>query len=211
MRRPSSNAITLPFGSADPPYSLANRHKGTDFGHAPDITIYAPEAGQVRLVPNNGNDGNGVYMSVGDRFHGLLHTSKYLVANGQQVAEGQPVAIMGETGFAQGVHLHWALKVNNQFVDPMSYVTKEANMPTLVNDGITELIFVSVLHRHPVQADLDAWRGRNLVDFINELYHSQEWAGQDHYLKSPPPSQSTAQAFYYKVKSLLGGGSPPSA
>lgn len=56
------------------------------------------------------------------RFHGLLHTSEYIVSDKQSVVEGQPVAIMGATGYAIGVHLHWAVKENGQFIDPLTLV-----------------------------------------------------------------------------------------
>lgn len=121
MRAPSSNSITLQFGSADPPYSEANRHKGTDFAHLPDNIIYAPCSGKVTQVPNNGADGNGTYMyDPQGRFHGMLHASRYLVPNGAQVSEGQQIAVMGDTGNAQGVHLHWCVKENNVFINPLS-------------------------------------------------------------------------------------------
>lgn len=123
MKAPSTSPITLPFGSSDPPYSSTNRHKGTDFAHIPDNVIYAPFAGKVTQIPLNGNDGNGTYMTDSSgRYHGLLHASKYLVPNGSQVNEGQPIAVMGETGLAFGVHLHWAVKENGQFIDPMSLI-----------------------------------------------------------------------------------------
>lgn len=130
MIRPSNNPVTLGFGATTSPYTAANPHKGVDFGWIDSSghenkTIIMPEDGTVSLVPNNGNDGNGVYFTVGNRMHGLLHTSQYLVGNGAFVKQGSPVAIMGATGAADGVHLHWALKVNGQFVNGLDYVEKE--------------------------------------------------------------------------------------
>lgn len=139
MRKPSNNPVTLPFGATSSPYSASSPHTGVDFGWVDasgkeNKTIVMPESGTVTLVPSNGNDGNGVYFTVGNRFHGLLHTSQYLVSNGAFVQEGTPVAIMGETGAAQGVHLHWALKVNGQFVNALDYVNEEENMPSTTGD-----------------------------------------------------------------------------
>jgi hypothetical protein len=122
MRLPTANPITLPFGSADSPYSTTNRHKGTDFGHNPDINVYAPADGTVTYVPNNGNDGNGLYYTAEGVQIGLLHLSKSFVGSGDTVKAGQKIAVMGETGAAQGVHLHWAVKRNGQFIDPMSLI-----------------------------------------------------------------------------------------
>lgn len=122
MQLPSTSPITLPFGSIDSPYSQDSPHMGTDFAYIPDNKIYAPFTGRVILVPNNGRDGNGIYMYNGDQFHGMLHSSQYLVPNGTMVQEGQPIAIMGDTGFAQGIHLHWCVKVNGTFINPMSLI-----------------------------------------------------------------------------------------
>lgn len=128
MTLPSHSPITpgYGFGSTLPPYSVSNPHKGTDFQHVPDNTIYAPISGRVTLVPNNGNDGNGIYLTdTNGDFHGLLHSSQYLVQNGSVVTEGQRLAIMGDTGAAQGVHLHWCVKRNGVFIDPMKLIKED--------------------------------------------------------------------------------------
>jgi len=148
MQKPSNNPVTLPFGATSDPYTAASPHKGVDFGWInsagqSDKTIYMPEDGTVTLVPNNGNDGNGVYFNNGSHFHGLLHTSQYLVSNGQFASQGTAVAVMGATGAADGVHLHWALKVNGQFVNGLDYVTKEEDMsksPDLNEDDIKNML-----------------------------------------------------------------------
>lgn len=99
MQRPSSNAISLPFGSTAPPYSADSPHKGVDFVPGDDPTVYAPCDARVILLPNNGRDGNGLYFHKGSQFHGLLHNDQYLVEDGAMVKQGQPVAIMGWTGY----------------------------------------------------------------------------------------------------------------
>lgn len=123
MIRPSQNPVTMSFGATSEPYSAGSPHKGVDFSYQPDDVIYMPDDAVVTLVPNNGRDGNGVYFTTANGLqHGLLHTSKYLVNNGVFVRKGQPVAVMGDTGFAQGKHLHWAVKKNGAFVNGLDYV-----------------------------------------------------------------------------------------
>lgn len=123
MTVPSKSPITLAFGATTSPYSPTSPHNGTDFSYEPNNIIYAPFAGVVTQIPFNGNDGNGSYMTEPNgRFHGMLHASSYLVSNRTAVVEGQPIAIMGETGYAFGVHLHWCVKENNVFIDPMSLI-----------------------------------------------------------------------------------------
>lgn len=121
MRKPSNNPITLPFGATTDPYTPQSPHNGTDFAYQPDEKIYAPFSGRVILVPNNGRDGNGIYMTdLQGRLHGMLHSQSYLVQNGVDVIESQPLGIMGETGYAFGRHLHWCVKENGRFIDPLS-------------------------------------------------------------------------------------------
>jgi murein DD-endopeptidase MepM/ murein hydrolase activator NlpD len=138
MIRPSQNPVTLRFGATTTPYSPQEPHRGVDFGHSPNATIYAPFTGTVLLRPNNGRDGNGVYMQNGNQFHGLLHCVRYLVQDGAHVTEGQPIAVMGDTGYAQGIHLHWAVKVGGQFIDPLTLVQGDG-MAYIADDKLKEL------------------------------------------------------------------------
>lgn len=69
-------------------------------------------------------------------------------------------------------------------------------MPTLVDDGNIDLLYVSVLHRHAAQADKDARRGQDYLKAQTELYESQEWANQDQLVKNPNPGyKSVGEAF----------------
>lgn len=125
MIRPSTSPITMHFGSTDPPYSAASPHKGTDFAYIPDDKVYAPFSGKVTCKPLNGDDGNAIYMWQGDYFIGLCHLLHFLVVNGQDVVAGQVVGIMGDTGKAEGRHLHFAVQYKNEYIDPESVIGKE--------------------------------------------------------------------------------------
>lgn len=151
MRAPSHNQITLAFGAITDPYSPASPHRGVDFGYAPDSTIYMPCDATVTLKPNNGNDGNGVYFTAPDgTFQGLLHTSKYLVNNGASLREGDPVAIMGDTGLAFGVHLHWAAMRNGQYIDPLTLLSGgSGGEDMIVTDEEFYNMFRAYLKREP--------------------------------------------------------------
>lgn len=172
MRRPSNNSITLKFGATSSPYSPSNPHKGVDFSYQPNNKIYAPFAGRVSQVANNGKDGNGTYMTDSKgRFHGLLHASKYLVPNGSIVSEGQEIAIMGDSGFAQGVHLHWAVKENGIFIDPLSILKEEEIVITKEQEQVCAIMATGSLpgsgynYRFTGTTDLDGmltfWAGQS--------------------------------------------------
>ncbi|NET36542.1 MAG: M23 family metallopeptidase [Cyanothece sp. SIO1E1] len=50
------------------------------------------------------------------KIHG--HASKLLVKAGQAVSQGTKIALVGSTGWSSGPHLHFGVKLNNEFVDP---------------------------------------------------------------------------------------------
>jgi len=49
------------------------------------------------------------------------HTSAALVAIGDRVARGQPIALIGMTGATTGPHVHWEVKENGRIIDPLSH------------------------------------------------------------------------------------------
>ena len=51
------------------------------------------------------------------------HCSKLCVSQGQTVAAGETVALVGSTGVSTGPHLHLEIKCNGVHVDPAYYVT----------------------------------------------------------------------------------------
>jgi hypothetical protein len=184
MRLPSNSPLTpgYGFGSTLPPYSPSSPHQGVDFQHVPDDVIYAPFSGKV-IHGYNDRDGNGTYMySPSGDFHGMLHASKYLVGDGAQVSEGQPIAVMGETGLAQGVHLHWCVKRGNAFIDPMSLITnKGANM--IDTPEKVSLAYQLVLLRNPNQTELSTdlakgWTWWDLVTDLNSRAERQKILGK---------------------------------
>ena len=50
------------------------------------------------------------------------HLSSVHVSIGQQVSQGQTLGIIGATGNAQGVHLHFEVRINGSPVNPLSYL-----------------------------------------------------------------------------------------
>lgn len=205
MKLPSRSPITLGYGATTDPYTPATPHNGIDFAYLPDNTIYAPCDGLVSLIPNNGNDGNGIYMHDPEgRFHGMLHTSKYLVGNGDAVKEGQPIAVMGQTGYAFGVHLHWCVKVNNQFIDPMSLITKGDEM---VTEAIATIAWAGFMDM-PAKGDgYDGFKGywvgkptQDMLQWLIETDRHKDVVTKAREYTDPTAAQSTLDAIKQLVK-----------
>ncbi len=56
------------------------------------------------------------------------HLQQIIMASGQDVKAGQPVGVMGSTGFATGEHLHYEVRINDGgnwvAVNPLGYITQ---------------------------------------------------------------------------------------
>ncbi|HXS31190.1 MAG TPA: M23 family metallopeptidase, partial [Steroidobacteraceae bacterium] len=61
------------------------------------------------------NHGNGYVTRYG-------HNQRLLVAVGDTVVRGQPVALMGSTGRSTGPHVHFEVLRNGRQVNPLSFV-----------------------------------------------------------------------------------------
>jgi murein DD-endopeptidase MepM/ murein hydrolase activator NlpD len=48
------------------------------------------------------------------------HTALSLVAVGDHVVQGQPIALVGLTGQTGGPHVHWEVKRDGRIVDPLA-------------------------------------------------------------------------------------------
>lgn len=131
MISPATTRVTLPYGAyGEAGYTQANPHAGVDFSWQNDTNIYAPEDATVTRVGYLGTAGESIDLVAGNNKHRMCHLSRYLVPAGQTVRQGQVIGIMGETGQAYGVHLHWVLWVNGVRVNGMDYVTKGDEMVT---------------------------------------------------------------------------------
>lgn len=99
-------------------------HNGVDIGGQMGEPIGAFAAGTVEYIGEN--DDHGLYLQI-DHGNGVksfyAHCSKLCVSQGQAVAMGETVALVGSTGVSTGPHLHLEIKCNGVHVDPAYYVT----------------------------------------------------------------------------------------
>ncbi len=95
-------------------------HFAVDFGGSLGNAIYAVDAGTV--VYAGWNDWGYGYMVMLDHGNGwqslYAHLSQVNVGCGQNVGQGDLIALMGSTGNSTGPHLHFELRYNGAFVDP---------------------------------------------------------------------------------------------
>lgn len=112
--------LTSAFGARHDPLGDGIRHHGgVDLAAAEGSEIVAAAAGVVRRVGDRGGYGQTVEIDHGGGVTTLYaHASELLVADGQRVEKGQPIARVGQTGRATGPHLHFEVRLRDRAVDP---------------------------------------------------------------------------------------------
>lgn len=106
-------AITSAFGWRINPISGSQQlHQGVDFGAPLGTPILAAFAGKVAIADWLGGYGLTVVLSHDEGTKETLygHMSEVLVKEGQEVVQGEPIGLVGSTGFSTGPHLHFEVR-----------------------------------------------------------------------------------------------------
>lgn len=138
---PTFGRISAYFQSNDSVHK--GHHDGVDIAAPFGTKIMAISDGVVKEIRNScphnygkrgnccGNGyGNYVIIDHGKDSKGTIYVAWYAhmqsvaVSAGQTVKKGQIIGYVGSTGWSTGSHLHFGLKVNNIWRDPMLYYTK---------------------------------------------------------------------------------------
>lgn len=121
--------ITSRFASSrkHPILGYARAHNGVDY-HAPaGAPVGSVAPGVVTMAGWTSGGGRTVKVRHPNNYETeYLHLSAIAVRAGQRVSQGDLVGRVGMTGLATGVHLHYGLKKNGSYVNP---VIEHRNMP----------------------------------------------------------------------------------
>ena len=131
---PVTGEITTEFGlvryvNDDP---TPTRHSGIDIAAPTGTPVLASNSGKVLFAAQIALTGNTVLID-----HGMgiktwyYHMNSLKVAKGDMVAKGQQLGTVGQTGFSTGPHLHFAMSVNNVYVDPWTAINSKDLFATL--------------------------------------------------------------------------------
>jgi murein DD-endopeptidase MepM/ murein hydrolase activator NlpD len=128
---PERGPITQGFGCSDllgEPYDpncpTRHFHTGLDIGAPGGTTIVAADTGVVSYAGWGGGYGNVMILTHGNGYSTLYgHMSGFAVASGEGVNRGQPIGYEGSTGYSTGPHLHFEVRINGAYQNPLSYLT----------------------------------------------------------------------------------------
>ena len=105
-------------------------HKGIDIGIPNGTDIIASADGVVEVSDYGNSTGYYIKINHGNGFKTIyMHNSELLVEVGQEVKQGDVIALSGNSGNSTGPHLHFGIEVNGEYVDPLDYVSQENRRP----------------------------------------------------------------------------------
>jgi murein DD-endopeptidase MepM/ murein hydrolase activator NlpD len=124
MIYPVGNAeISSYFGYRNAPCAACStNHQGVDFAPGYGTKVSAAIAGTVTLVGYDGELGYTVIISDGkhiETVYGHMIPGSATVSVGDVVKLGQKIGKVGDSGVSTGPHLHFGLKWDGRFIDPL--------------------------------------------------------------------------------------------
>lgn len=123
--RPLEGAISSGFGMRLHPIKARREmHNGVDIKGDEGEVFLATSSGTVIETGFETTMGNYIRIQheAGFTSH-YMHASKILVKKDQFVNVGEKIGLVGSTGYAQGPHLHFEIRENNQPIDPRKIIS----------------------------------------------------------------------------------------
>ena len=121
MWSPVSGLVTSRFGWRSHPVSGQDDfHTGVDIAAAQGTPVLAALPGVVEQTGYSESYGNFVVLRHSDNLRTTYnHCSEILAKEGEQLARGDRIALVGSTGISTGPHLHFEVEVKGLKADPL--------------------------------------------------------------------------------------------
>ena len=120
----SGGVLTSSYGRRNAPTAGAStNHQGTDWATPVGTAVVASCGGTVTRAGWASGYGYVVYIQhEGGRETRYAHLSRVLVSVGEQVEQGERIALSGNTGRSTGPHLHFEIRINGVAVNAVDYL-----------------------------------------------------------------------------------------
>ena len=124
---PSYTRISSEYGwRIHPTLGVRKFHNGVDMAAPGGSPILAAYGGVVAAAAYSTTMGNYIYINHGNGLVTIyMHASALYVSAGQKVSKGDKIAAVGTTGRSTGNHLHFGVRLNGSYQEPMQYFKKK--------------------------------------------------------------------------------------
>ena len=122
--KPTLGIITSKFGMREKIFDeIGNYHKGIDIANEIGTEIVSSSDGIVsKIVYNDKYFGNYIEITEGKVKFKYAHLNEILVNENEYIMQNQTIGKMGSTGMSTGSHLHFEIKENESYIDPMTVI-----------------------------------------------------------------------------------------
>lgn len=123
--------VRLPDGSVRP----AGHHNGVDLRAAVGTNVFSPVSGVFDHISYTSRGALQAFV-IGDddRRYAFVHLADILVPPGSRVAEGEAIALSGDSG-GVAPHLHLEVRERGQLIDPMTLFSQRGPGPAGRSSG----------------------------------------------------------------------------
>lgn len=133
LKKTSLGSSPLPEGSyrvssrfgprSAPTEGASTMHNGVDLAAKAGTPVYSAGDGVVKSVGYGEYEGNFIVVEHPDGYQSqYYHLSGADVKPGQEVIAGSPIGRVGNTGISTGAHLHFGVKKDGQWINPVALV-----------------------------------------------------------------------------------------
>ena len=139
-------------GRFHPILRTTRAHNGTDLAAGYGTPVRAIGQGVVTSAGYQGGYGNLVVIRHANGYTSYYgHLSRIMVRSGQRVGQSDLVGLVGATGLATGPHLHYGIKKNGAWADPMRIQSPPAEVLRAEDRPAFNQVSASLLHLLPPQ------------------------------------------------------------
>lgn len=118
---PTKGYLMRGFGMKRDPFTgEVKLHSGLDISNAIGTHVYVTANGVVKKAELTNGLGKTIIVDHGNGYETVYgHLSAFKVKPGDKVTRGQLIALMGNTGYSTGPHLHYEVMRNGSAINPM--------------------------------------------------------------------------------------------